>query len=252
MANPRRRTKGGERQRTEGSVALKDMAQFGAESIPGVGEVLAAKRVGDAIEEKDYAGAGIEAAAGLVGLVPGVGDLAARGIRKFRKTRKAYKLFVKGEDGELYPLFVDANQPVKKGEFLEANFPDVAFKGKRSAKSKESFYVPTKGAERSKGEKPKNTGTPIMIPDEETRQKLIDAGFITNKAQRTKEAPFGKVTAVAARPGWHSSQMPVATHLGPADLKITKKESEKLLKELKKWVLCYGMVLRYSIKIKNI
>ena len=230
MANPRRRTKGGERQRTEGSVALKDMAQFGAESIPGVGEVLAAKRVGDAIEEKDYAGAGIEAAAGLVGLVPGVGDLAARGIRKFRKTRKAYKLFVKGEDGELYPLFVDANQPVKKGEFLEANFPDVAFKGKRSAKSEESFYVPTKGAKRSKGEKAKGTGDSIMIPDEETRQKLIDAGFITDRTKRTKEAPFGKVTAVAARPGWHSSQSPVATHLGPQDLKVSKKEVDKLLK----------------------
>ena len=260
MANPRRRTKGGERQRTKGSVALKDMAQFGAESIPGVGEILAAKRVGDAIEEKDYAGAGIEAAAGLVGLVPGVGDLAARGIRKFRKTRKAYKLFVKGEDGELYPLFVDANQPVKKGEFLEANFPDVAFKGKRTAESEESFYVPTKGAKRKPtkyflddkkitkreynnlgpnakpfarvepGEKAKGTGDSIMIPDEETRQKLIDAGFITNRTKRTKEAPFGKVTAVAARPGWHSSQSPVATHLGPQDLKVSKKEVDKLLK----------------------
>ena len=62
-----------------------------------------------------------------------------------------------------------------------------------------------------------------MIPDEETRQKLIDAGFITNRTKRTKEAPFGKVTAVAARPGWHSSQSPVATHLGPQDLKVSKK-----------------------------
>ncbi len=83
--NPQRRTKGAERQIQEGSVPLKQMAQFGVESLPGVGEVLAAKRVGDAIEDKDYAGAGIEAAAGLVGLIPGVGDLASKGIRKFRR-----------------------------------------------------------------------------------------------------------------------------------------------------------------------
>ena len=43
------------------------------------------------------------------------------------KTRKAYKLFVEGKDKELYPLFVDAKNKVPQGEFLEANFPDVAF-----------------------------------------------------------------------------------------------------------------------------
>ena len=242
--------------RTAGTLAV--------ESIPGVSEALAEKRVNEALQRGDTTGAMIEGAAGLMGVVPVIGDAAAIGLRtaakKFRKTRKAYKLFVKGEDGELYPLFVDANQPVKKGEFLEANFPDVAFKGKRSAKSEESFYVPTKGAERKPtkyfldnkeitkreynnlgsnakpfarvepGEKAKGTGDSIMIPDEETRKKLIDAGFITDRTRRTKEAPFGKVTAVAARPGWHSSQSPVATHLGPQDLKVSKKEVDKLLK----------------------
>ena len=207
----------------------KVSGELAVESIPGVSEEISMQNIQDALARGDKVGAGIETAALGLGALPLIGDVAAKGLRKFNKTRKAYKLFVKGEDGELYPLFVDANQPVKKGEFLEANFPDVAFKGKRGATSKESFYVPTKGAERSKGEKPKNTGTRIMIPDEETRQKLIDAGFITDRTKRTKEAPFGKVTAVAARPGWHSSQMPVATHLGPQDLKVSKKEAEKLV-----------------------
>ena len=95
--------------------------------------------------------------------------------------------------------------------------------------SEEKNYVPTKGAKRTKGEKVKNTGDPIIIPDEATRKVLIEDGFITERTKRTKEAPFGKVTAVAARPGLHASQAPVATHLGPQDLKVTKKEVDKLL-----------------------
>jgi hypothetical protein len=203
---------------------------FGAEMLPGVSQAIGVKRTSDALEEKDYVGAGIEGTALAASLFPGFGPAAAKGLRTFNKTRKAYKLFVKGEDDKLYPLFVDANKEIKRGEFLEANFPDAAFKGKRSATSKESFYVPTKGAKRSKGEKRNKTGTEIIIPDEETRQKLINARFITERAGRTKQAPFGKVTAVAARPGFHASQSPVATHLGPEDLKITKKEADKLIK----------------------
>ena len=207
----------------------KFIGETAVESVPGVSEAIAAKNVSRDLEEGDYVGAGIETLAGLAGLAPAGGDLVAKGLRKFNKTRKAYKLFVKGEDGELYPLFVDANKPVKQGEFLEANFPDVAFKGKRKEGSQESFYVPTKGAKRSKGEKAKGTGDSIIIPDEATRKKLIKEGFITDKTKRTKEAPFGRVTAVAARPGWHASQAPVATHLGPQDLKISKKEADKLV-----------------------
>jgi|9_EtaG_2_1085328.scaffolds.fasta_scaffold03473_2 hypothetical protein len=207
----------------------KFVGETAIESIPGVSEGIAVRNVSRDLKEGDYVGAGIEGVAGLAGLAPAGGDLVAKGLRKFNKTRKAYKLFVKGEDGELYPLFVDANKPVKKGEFLEANFPDVAFKGKRKEGSQESFYVPTKGAKRSKGEKAKGTGDSIIIPDEATRKKLIKEGFITERTKRTKEAPFGRVTAVAARPGWHASQAPVATHLGPQDLKVSKKEAEKLV-----------------------
>ena len=146
----------------------------------------------------------------------------------FKKTRPAYKLFVKGEDGKLYPLFVNASDEIPVNEWLEADFPDVAFKGK-TQKGGEGWYVPTKGAKRTKGEKAKATGDRIVIPDEETRQKLIDAGFITEKTGRTKDAPYGKVTAVAARPGFHSSVNPVAEHLGPQDIKVSKAEADKLI-----------------------
>ena len=207
----------------------KFIGETAVESVPGVSEGIAVRNVSRDLGEGDYVGAGIETLAGLAGLAPAGGDVLAKGLRKFNKTRKAYKLFVKSEDDKLYPLFVDANKEIKQGEFLEANFPDASFKGKRTPGSTEKNYVPTKGAKRTKGEKTKNTGDPVLIPDEATRKKLIDEGFITERSKRTKEAPFGKVTAVAARPGFHASQSPVATHLGPQDLKITKKEADKLI-----------------------
>ena len=42
--NPQRRTQGAERQKEEGGFNLKDVAMFGAEMLPGVGEALALKR----------------------------------------------------------------------------------------------------------------------------------------------------------------------------------------------------------------
>ena len=123
----------------------------------------------------------------------------------FKKTRKAYKLFVKKDD-KLYPLFVNAADEVPQGKFLKADFPDIAFKGKTLGGT-EGFYVPTKGAKREptryynaegleitkkeynslgsnqkqfarvvQGEETKKTGDTIIIPNEETRQKLIEAG----------------------------------------------------------------------------
>ena len=55
------------------------------ESIPGVSEALAEKRVDEALQRGDTTGAMIEGAAGVVGVLPGIGDIAARGIRKFRR-----------------------------------------------------------------------------------------------------------------------------------------------------------------------
>ena len=69
------------------------------ESIPGVSESLAEKRIDEAMQRGDTTGAMIEGAAGLMGAVPMVGDAAAKGLRAvaapLKKTRKAYKDEVK-------------------------------------------------------------------------------------------------------------------------------------------------------------
>lgn len=143
--------------------------------------------------------------------------------KPFKKTRKAYKLFIQ-RDGKLYPLFVNAADEVPMGEFLEADLPKTMFTAPNGRN-----YVPSKGGKRSKGEKSRGTGVEIPIPDEKTRQLLIKEGFITEKKGRGGVG-FGKILAVAARPGWHASQAPVATHIGVfRDMPVSKKEVNKLL-----------------------
>ena len=89
--NPRRRSKGAERIVEEGVAGAKDIGMFAAESIPGVGEAMAVKRTSDALDEGDYVGAGIEATAGALGMVPIIGDAASKGLRQAAKSvRKGY------------------------------------------------------------------------------------------------------------------------------------------------------------------
>ena len=181
--------------------AVKTIGTFAAESAPGLGEALALKRTSDALDEQDYLGAGIEATAGLFGVAPVVGDALGKGIRSLRpkKTVKAYKLFTKGEDGNLYPLFVDADTAIPQGEFISAVIPESVFTAPNGKK-----YVPSKGTGDKKG-----TGDNIKIPDQATRDMLIEKGFLP------KGSEAKTVKAVALRGGFHAGDSPAAPHIGP-------------------------------------
>jgi hypothetical protein len=99
--------------------------------------------------------------------------------------KKAFKLFVQRPDGQLLPLFVNAANPIPVGQFIEADFPSATFQGRSSVKGNVSFYVPTKGAERTQGEVQRKTGTQIIINSELDRAKLIQEGYITENVSRT-------------------------------------------------------------------
>ncbi len=239
-------------------VSFRDAATFVAEMTPIIGDAMAAKEVYDELQkdEPNYYLAGALGGAALVGLVPGLGDAAAKAIKKgatevfdvakrvevdpnamgsglgnvklkpkepFKKTRSAYRIATQSEDGKLYPLFVNASDEIPVGEWISASVPPVTFKGANG-----NMYVPSKGAARSKGEKSKATGDMQTIPDADTADKLRDAGFSVEKP--SKSAPYGKVRAVASRPGFHATTKPVAHHLGPEDLIITSSERDQLLK----------------------
>ncbi len=97
---------------------LKDVAKFGAEFIPGVGEAMAVKRVSDALDEKDYVGAGIETAAGALGLIPVVGDMAGKALRTTTKTlRKDAKLKI---DNPGYDSFYEETYAEGKQKLADA------------------------------------------------------------------------------------------------------------------------------------
>lgn len=181
-------------------ITAKDVGMFVAESTPFLGEAIGLKRTSDALDEGDYVGAGIEGLATLAGVAPVFGDAVGKGIRalKPKKTVKAYKLFTKGEDGNLYPLFVDADTKIPEGEFISAVIPESVFTAPNGKK-----YVPSKGTGDKKG-----TGDNIKIPDQATRDILIEKGFLPagSKAKTVK--------AVALRPGFHAGDSPAAPHIG--------------------------------------
>lgn len=152
-------------------------------------------------EEPDYKKIGLLTAMEAAGAVAPMAKPAMTAIKagKKGKTVTAYKLFVKGEDGKLYPLFVDADTEVPIGKTLKATFPEYRFQAKNG-----NFYVPSRGPKKAKG-----TGDMIEIPDQETRDMLIEAGFLP-KGSKAKS-----IRAVAARPGWHAGDTPTAKHIGP-------------------------------------
>ncbi len=69
---------------TPPDVSIKDVGKFVAEMTPIVGDAMAAKEVYDELqkEEPNYYLAGALGGAALVGLIPGLGDVAAKAIRK--------------------------------------------------------------------------------------------------------------------------------------------------------------------------
>jgi len=180
-------------------------------------------------EEPDYKKIGLLTAMEAAGLVAPMAKPAMTAVKSskaaqpFKKTRKAYRIATQAEDGKLYPLFVNADDEIPVGQWISASIPPITFKGKNG-----NMYVPSKGAKRSKGEKAKPTGDMQVLPDQETADKLREAGFAVEKP--SKVAPFGKVRAVASRPGYHATTKPVAHHLGPEDLIINEAEKNKLIK----------------------
>ena len=108
-----------------------------------------------------------------------------------------YKLFEQEIATELlYPLFVDAKNPVPLGEFLRASEDVFRFTGKNGKK-----YVPAR------------TGTYIPIASKKDEQAIKNAGIKINYGKGAKGNPYGAVLAVAYRPGWHGGDLPIADHL---------------------------------------
>jgi hypothetical protein len=71
--------------------------------------------------------------AGLKSLARGVLNAAAKGVAP-SNTTKAYKLFRTNDNGDLFPLFVNANDRVPMGEWLDAEVGSMNAGGKVNSK----------------------------------------------------------------------------------------------------------------------
>lgn len=98
-------------------VSFKDAATFVASATPIIGDAMAAKEVYDELQkdEPNYYLAGALGGAALVGLVPGLGDAAAKAIKKgAREVFDAGKRLTSKTPSKIKPSYTDA-------ELLEAD-----------------------------------------------------------------------------------------------------------------------------------
>lgn len=79
--------------------------------------------------------------AGLKELARGILNASAKG-RAPENTQKAYKLFRTNDDGDLFPLFVNANERVPMGEWLDAEVGEMNSGGKVKSKIGPLAYRP--------------------------------------------------------------------------------------------------------------
>jgi len=131
------------------------------------------------------------------------------------KTVKGYKAFVRDKDGNLKPLFVSNDISIPVGKWLEAK-DTWHFQAENGI-----YYVPTGGedveAKKSKKKKDeKKTGENVPIPNKKVRAELIKRGFLP------KGSKAMSVKAVAYRPGWHGSLLPLAKQLGNQTASISR------------------------------
>ena len=126
-------------------ITAKDVGMFIAESTPFLGEAIGIKRTSDALDEGDYVGAGIEGAATLVGVLPVVGDAAAKGLRSTKsKLRKLFDELPETERATL-PAQPDENSifgyhGTAKTRSRDEPFFDINFARKNDQFLGEGFY----------------------------------------------------------------------------------------------------------------
>ena len=82
--NPRRRSRGAQRQIDEGGYTAKDVGMLVAENIPGVGEAILARDIVTDASKGDYASAALGTAALGIGILPG-GDILNKPIKAAAK-----------------------------------------------------------------------------------------------------------------------------------------------------------------------
>lgn len=147
-----------------------------------------------------------------------------------KKTQKVYKLMRLGEDGKLYPLFIDAAAPTELGKWYDADSPDMSIlksmpSGTFLVDYAKGTYVSLDDYAKERGIKVgKNPSAELVNEATKNGQRWVrisDAG----RAQRRYEGESrkymnigingsGQVSEFAMRPGWHAGSLPSMRQIG--------------------------------------
>lgn len=148
------------------------------------------------------------------------------------KTVEVYKL-MRLKDGQIYPLFIDSTEPLKKGTWYDADSPDLGFLKKmpsgislvdmengtyetweevlartgESKKARQKF--PSKDAVKQAAKEGKRY---MFIEDVSTEQKRF--GGETRKYWNIGINGSGSVSTFSMRPGYHAGSLPTMRQIG--------------------------------------
>ena len=158
-----------------------------------------------------------------------------------KKTIKVYKLMRLGDDGKLYPLFIDSSAGISIGEWYDAESPDLDFLKK--IPSGVFLVNPADGSYTSLEDYANEHGFKAgKFPPKDAINKASVNGMRwvkitdTEKGQRRYEGEnrkyenigingSGSVSTFAMRPGWHAGSLPTMRQIGKGSQRNLRDDS---------------------------
>ena len=188
-------------------LAEKRLGKVGATAldfVPILGDVLAAEDVAKSYKEGDALGTAVNSLALAAGLIPIVGDVAAKGLKAGLKASR------KPKKGEASKSYIEENAPKFIDEVSEAQ---TASKIERIDVSPDSKVV--KSYKLFKTNKDGDL-FPLFVKMEDNEPLPVgewikaQAGEINPKTGKVKSS----IGDLAYRPGFHAGDLPIAPHIG--------------------------------------
>lgn len=156
-----------------------------------------------------------------------------------KKTQKVYKLMRLGEDGKLYPLYIDNASAVELGQWYNADSPNLGDLKKLpsgihliDSEGRATSWEDYKAANNLKGKKPnadvirqtaENGSRWVSIVDKPTSQKRYEG---ENRSYYNLGINgSGQVGEFAMRPGWHAGSLPTMRQIGKGKNKDLRDDS---------------------------
>jgi len=147
-----------------------------------------------------------------------------------KKTQKVYKLMRLGDDGKLYPLFIDSAAPTELGKWYDADSPDLSILQKMPSGTflvdyKNGTYTSMEDYAKEHGMKMGKYPSKEAVNDatsnglrwvriEDTGRSQRRYGGESRKYMNLGINGSGTVSEFAMRPGWHAGSLPSMRQIG--------------------------------------